>query len=77
MRSCNFNILKHYLIKIYSRFKKLYNNNYSSACLNNFNLDPPSASTLKDRKKMREYELIIESGFFTYFLISLYMDLEI
>jgi len=68
--------MKKFMIKIFRRFKKIYKDNYTESTLGHSDLGEPTAEEKEDPEKMRNYEMIIESGFFIYFLISLYMELD-
>ena len=71
MRSLPIEILKDNLIHVYKNYKEQYGSDYHGDALNHIYADP------HDNSKPQSYhELILETGFFIYFLISYYADLS-
>lgn len=80
MRSLPIECLKDNLKRIYKRYKKLYNGQYTNEALKhvkfgsfNFQIDADPDDPLLPTEY---HELILETGFYIYFLISYYSELD-
>ncbi|KRX06791.1 MIR motif [Pseudocohnilembus persalinus] len=90
MRSLPLEVLKTNLIEIYQRYRDLYGDSYKYECLKHADLDDPEEDlydTKKNEKKSKnlqkqlekqkkKYELITETGFYIFFLIMFYLELD-
>lgn len=71
MRSLPIEILKDNLKIIYKRYKKLHEGAYINEALKHIDANP------SDNSEKEEYhEVILETGFYIYFLISYYSELD-
>ncbi|KAL4438749.1 hypothetical protein ABPG74_013422 [Tetrahymena malaccensis] len=72
MRSLPLFTLKSNITAIFKRYKKIYSDQYVTQSLGHAQTDPPKFTSKQQRKY---YELITETGFYIYFLISCYIEL--
>jgi len=72
MRSLPFKILKNNIMQIFKRYRAMYGNKYIEECLGHAEGDPK-----EDKESPEYYELIIETGFYLFFLISSYVEADI
>ncbi|EWS73528.1 inositol-triphosphate type 1 protein (macronuclear) [Tetrahymena thermophila SB210] len=72
MRSLPLFTLKNNITAIFKRYKKIYQDQYVKQSLGHAQTDPPKFNSKQQRKY---YELITETGFYIYFLISCYIEL--
>jgi len=74
MRALPLEVLKKNITTVYKKYKAMYKDKYTMDCFKHFEGDPNEDIV---PKADGYYEMILESGFFTYFLISSYMDVDL
>jgi len=74
MRSLPLQVLKINLVKVYRKYKKTYGTTYSMDAFKHFEDDPRERD---NTKPISHFELIVETGFLTYFLISSYLEADV
>lgn len=75
-RQVPMNILKENMVQIYTRYKRMYGEKYQMVSLNH-GWENPDELDPHERRPTPYYECIIETGFYIYFLISHYLELDL
>ena len=75
MRSLPVNVLEKNMCRVFKKFKKMYQMEYTIDSLEHINTDPLKIEP-KDQKKLPEnyFELLLQNGFFLFFLIGYYLQ---
>ncbi|KAL4492562.1 hypothetical protein ABPG72_007675 [Tetrahymena utriculariae] len=73
MRSLPLEVLRKNLIQVYRKHKKLYQEQYIIQCFGHHEDEPPEDAS---EKQLEFYNYIIETGFFIFFLLSYYIELD-
>lgn len=68
--------LESHLIKVYKKYDLIYKGKYNLSVLQHLDVDPREINPEKEKYHKNYFETVVQNGFYIYFLISYYLQVD-